>query len=90
MAVVFQLPGPQSSRTTTCLPGLVPGLDVGLGVTDLFQAVADHRDRDFDSPCGDGLQVVGEDVGREAGGLTSIGRQPSPLGIMNGVKAPRA
>lgn len=49
------------------------GLDVGLGVTDLFQAVADHRDRDFDSPCGDGLQVVGEDVGREAGGLTSIG-----------------
>lgn len=56
------------------------GLDVGLGVTDLFQAVVDLRDRDFEAPCGDGLELVGEDVGRKVGGLTAVGRQPHPVG----------
>ena len=63
------------------------GLDVGLGVTDLFQAVVDLRDRDFETPCGDGLELAGEDVGREVGGLTAVGRQAHPVGIMNGVKS---
>ena len=56
------------------------GFEVGLGVSDLFQAVVDLGDRDVEASGGDGLELVGEDVGREVGGLTAVGGQAYPEG----------
>src|SRR3954468_3136773 len=56
------------------------GFEVGLGVSDLFQAVVDLRDRDVEASCGDGLELVGEGVGREVAGLTAVGGQAYPEG----------
>lgn len=56
------------------------GLDVGLGVTDLSQAAVDLGDRDLEAPFGDGLELAGEDVGRQVGGLARLAGQPHPAG----------